>query len=119
AGISAGREGRASVSGGRRRSGTAVRTRLGGRTARTPGHPRIRAALRRRGRDRAAYRGLAVGENLAAPHFVGATEATSSRPVAGGQAMEPIEAKVRDFRGSYNGLAPATGRRANTTGKGT
>src|SRR3546814_11078349 len=74
AGISAGREGRASVPGGRRRGGTVVRTRLGGRTARTSRHTRFRAGIHRRGRDGAVHRPLAGGESRNARDLFGAAE---------------------------------------------
>src|SRR3546814_2135903 len=75
AGISAGRECRASGPGGRRRGGTVVRTRLGGRTARTSRHTRFRAGIHRGGRDGAVHRRLAVGESRNARFLVGAAEA--------------------------------------------
>src|SRR3546814_16059794 len=63
AGISAGREGRASVPGGRRRGGTVVRPRLGGRPVRTSRHTRFRAGIHLGGRDGDVPRRLAVGSS--------------------------------------------------------
>src|SRR3546814_18828177 len=89
AGISAGREGRASVPGGRRRGGTVVRTRLGGRPARTSRHTRFRAGIHRGGREGAVHRRLAVGESRNDRVLVGPAEAATpmvgaGRPVGGG-----------------------------------
>src|SRR3546814_11601000 len=99
AGIAAGREGRASVPGGRRRGGTVVRTRLGGRTARTSRHTRFRAGIHRGGRDGAVHRRLAVGENRNARLLVGAAEAAPAmmgrRRSVGGRTQRGKERMVR------------------------
>src|SRR3546814_122968 len=99
AGISAGREGRASVPGGRRRGGTVVRTRLGGRTARTSRHTRFRAGIHRGGRDGAVHRRLAVGESRNARFLVGAAEAAPAmvgrRRSVGGRTQRGKERMVR------------------------
>src|SRR3546814_9037795 len=85
--------------GGRRRGGTVVRTRLGGRTARTSRHTRFRAGIHRGGRDGAVHRRLAVGESRTARFLVGAAEAAPAmvgrRRSVGGRTQRGKERMVR------------------------
>src|SRR3546814_12304679 len=71
---------RTAVSGGRRGGETVVRTRLGDRAAGTSQHPCVRATLCRGGRDGAAHRRLAVGENRNDRFIVGAASAAGFSP---------------------------------------